>query len=463
MKGAGPGKTKIKGVPAGVKARELIRLGNTNTLIGKSRNIVSGLKKGSSLITVDDASNISIGDFILIDQFNDPSITTKYGKDTDPCTWCSREKGARALGQMVSVTGKEGNKITVDPSLYYDFNPKYTPQVTPLYNMHRNTGLEDLFIERSEFTGHDNEGDTIKMWYCSNCWVKNIESYRSALGDHIELQCAFRSEIRDSYFHHGWSYDGGHAYGVNLMLGSSDNLIENNIFEHLRHSMVVQGAVTGNVFGYNYSVNPYGYTGTSPDHWLYPDISSHGAHPMMTLWEGNIAAGVALDYVHGSSSHHTFLRNHITRESTPEKDPVFKSLNCVIVQKYNRYTNFVGNIFGKPGQTWTAYEDNGKRNPEGDKYVFTWGYKYASDKTAGDPLSKRTALRYGNYDYATNSVKWDSIYDDQSLPDSYYLKSKPSFFGDLPWPSIGPDLIPMVSTPPARDRYNAIKSGFSPR
>jgi hypothetical protein len=62
-------------------------------------------------------------------------------------------------------------------------------------------------------------------------------------------------------------------------------------------------------------------------------------------------------------------------------------------------------------------------------------------------------LRHGNYDYQSQSVKWDPGIADRDLPDSLYLESKPAFFGGLPWPSIGPDRTPVAGTIPARERY----------
>jgi hypothetical protein len=72
---------------------------------------------------------------------------------------------------------------------------------------------------------------------------------------------------------------------------------------------------------------------------------------------------------------------------------------------------------------------------------------------AGDPNVKATLLRHGNFDYVTNSVVWDPSISDHALPASLYLTSKPSWWGTLPWPSIGPDLNPMVGTIPAKERY----------
>lgn len=63
-----------------------------------------------------------------------------------------------------------------------------------------------------------------------------------------------------------------------------------------------------------------------------------------------------------------------------------------------------------------------------------------------DLLTASTLLRWGNFDYATNGTRWDmaevsprgGIPNTRKLPASLFLSSKPSWWGGLPWPAIGP-------------------------
>ena len=64
-----------------------------------------------------------------------------------------------------------------------------------------------------------------------------------------------------------------------------------------------------------------------------------------------------------------------------------------------------------------------------------------------------TIIRHGNYDYASNSTIWDSTIPDHTIPASLYLSGKPSWWGALAWPPIGPDLAPMVGQIPAEYRF----------
>jgi len=77
----------------------------------------------------------------------------------------------------------------------------------------------------------------------------------------------------------------------------------------------------------------------------------------------------------------------------------------------------------------------------------TWGQ-------APDPKVRSTVVREGNFDYLTNSVRWD--HEPKALPNSLYLTSKPAFFGDLPWPWVDPTGATKVFTLPAQVKFNSM-------
>ena len=58
-----------------------------------------------------------------------------------------------------------------------------------------------------------------------------------------------------------------------------------------------------------------------------------------------------------------------------------------------------------------------------------------------DPKVAATTIRHGNFDYVTNSVKWDPSIATQTLPSSLYLSGKPAFFDagrGYTWPWVDP-------------------------
>ena len=102
--------------------------------------------------------------------------------------------------------------------------------------------------------------------------------------------------------------------------------------------------------------------------------------------------------------------------------------------------NVVGNIFCRPGDQGEIWK-LGKNGREG----------HSNDPA--DPKTEATLLRHGNFDFVSGKTRWDEKIENHVLPDSLYLKGKPAFFGDLPWPPFGPDRHPMVGQLPAKERY----------
>ena len=75
-----------------------------------------------------------------------------------------------------------------------------------------------------------------------------------------------------------------------------------------------------------------------------------------------------------------------------------------------------------------------------------------------DAKVSATTLRHGNFDYLTNSVKWDPTILKHTLPNSLYLPQKPAFFdagSGYTWPWVDPVGATKLYTLPAKARYDA--------
>jgi hypothetical protein len=449
LRGDGPARTKIKGAGSGSTGYIIGMRGPGVAVVGIP--VLSGSAKGSKTITLSDASTLRIGDYIMVDQLNNPAFV-----NIGTCTYCSRDNGARAVRQITKITNKSGNTLTLDSPLAMTFSSQFKPEAVKITSGSQceYAGVEDLYVERVS----GGEGNILSS-KCNYAWIKNIESF-NVIGEHIEIVSSYRNVVRDSYIHHSQSFGStGEGYGVSLRFGTSDALVENNIFYYLRHSMLTQGAGPGNVFGYNYSDRMF--EDRYPDtQFLMADMVSHAAHPFMTLWEGNKGSRISEDNVHGSASHNTYLRNYVDAESKGERQTIANGRHPVVVQANNTTINLVGNIFGLPGDTG-SYEAAGITCSNSNKYVYKLGYTGDGDcdPAGNDPNVKATILRHGNYDYITNSVYWDPNIPDHNLPGSYYLSAKPAFFGAKRWPAYGPDLAPMLGILPAEERFQVIMSG----
>ena len=131
---------------------------------------------------------------------------------------------------------------------------------------------------------------------------------------------------------------------------------------------------------------------------------------------------------------------------------------CIGLMEGHWWYSFVGNVLGYSGMSPApfaafAYEDT---FPWNDDPVGLWrlGYNPENWNAPADTKLLSTLIREGNFDYATNQVRWTS--SPQQLPASLYLAGKPAFFGGNTWPWVDPTGATKTFTLPARARFDAM-------
>jgi hypothetical protein len=437
LRGEGPEKTRLIS-----EADKGYTIGIWNWDQQGTARILSGYTKGSTTITVDDYSKLKNPEMILIDQLNDPDLVDINGEE-GVCNYASREDGTRAMGQIVQIAAKNGNVLTLSRPLYFTFKESLKPEASRCTDKVLNgAGIEDLYVEMTR--RHSDETCQIKIWNGIHCWVKNVESCRGWFFGHVSMQRCLSCEVRDSYFHHSHGYQGGQAYGALIGGQCTDCLVENCVMYHLKAGMIMGSCGPGNVFGYNFATGIVGrdYPKTQ---WAHPDLSAHAPHPYMNLFEGNHGSTVCFDFIHGSSSHNTLFRNWIDMDShMPDGRALPGNVNGIRMDKANHFENVIGNVFGHEGLKGVM-EAGAKPNFD---LHFVWCLGHPDDNKVA-----QTLLRHGNFDYVSKQVQWDPNITVRQLPASLYLSAKPAFFGNTPWPAIGPDANPMVNSLPARERF----------
>ncbi len=233
------------------------------------------------------------------------------------------------IGQIEKVINKTGTQLILENKLAisYDYGSTH-PQIRKLAPI-KNVGVEDLLIQRENTTGLWE--NTIDYQYAADCWILGVESY-IAYKHHIGINASTAIEIRGCYFHHVSGHgEGGIGYGVLLENHSTNCLIEDNQFDALRHSMIVQSGANRNVFGYNYSWNREWETWTAFPGIGTGDISVHGNYPYANLFEGNKVELIWADDAHSvmNGPYNTFFRNDVTSH--------------VIYLNQAHYSNAIGN------------------------------------------------------------------------------------------------------------------------
>ncbi len=234
--------------------------------------------------------------------FGNGDLLRLYREDLDLVTspWA-----VGTTGQLVHIAAAGDATIMLASPLRADYeaSSSYVTRIEPCWF----SGIECVRIKRLDPT--EGQWSNILLNMASHCRVRGVESDNANFA-HIEVYESTNCEITGNYLHHAFSYgSGGKAYGVNMTNTSGEVLVENNIFEHLRHSMIVQIGSNGNVLAYNYSVDPYWEQPSLPSN-SAGDLVLHGDHPYLNLFEGNIVQNIVIDDSHGiNGPYNTFFRN----------------------------------------------------------------------------------------------------------------------------------------------------------
>ncbi len=297
-------------------------------------SIVSGYIKGSSALVVNNVGAFTVGSHVELRQQNGTW-------DTQPASWASY-----SVGQLTKITSIIGDTLFLNEALRITYDSLLMPQIRVL-NPIVATGLKCIVIQRLD-TVTSGDAYNINLDYAYNSNLQGVYSYRSN-GSHISINSSNHITMSECYIHESFAYDGTstRGYGVMLRQRTSNCLIENNVFRKLRHAMIVKEGANGNVFGYNYSIEPLR---TEFPTNAGGDISLHGHFAYANLFEGNIVQNIHIDQAWGPSGpYNTFLRNRA------ELYGIIMSTGSV----QSDAQNFVGNEVTNTGFTLGNYILNG--------------------------------------------------------------------------------------------------------
>ncbi|MCO5249127.1 MAG: T9SS type A sorting domain-containing protein [Chitinophagales bacterium] len=393
IRGAGADSTKFV-FDMTVNNRDCIRASGTNTKIQTS--LVSTANKGVQEIEVEDASEFSVGDYMQL-KMNDAD-------------WVVSDWAVGTVGQIVQIVAIKGNLLRLNRPLRLDYTLDRSPFILKL-NMLENIGIECISIVNKVQAGSV-QIKNINFINVAQSWIKGISSF-DANFSHICLERCTNITVRDSYFQDAQAYGGdGQGYGVVCQITTNECKIENNIFKHLRHSMLLQAGANANVFGYNYSREAF-WTGTiiSPKD-AAGDIVLHGNYVYANLFEGNIVQNIVIDDSHGKNGpFNTLFRNRA------ELYGIFMNNNPATDEQ-----NFVGNEITNSGVLKGLYTITGKNH-----------FQYA--------------------DNIRGSIKPSGTNELNDI--TYYLDENSTFYQTNDLPEIGlPNKI-NTGTNPAQTRYES--------
>lgn len=444
-------------------------------------NWTGGYTKGATQITLSSVAGIVVNQTILVLNQCDTgySTTACTGSATDNggyfvCStpWTAPGQGCNVPGfspdgntwrpnawqmETVMVTainpgGCGATCVTISqPLVHPNWASGQSPQAVLIQPVPQD-GVENLALDGSGAGTTDaciNGQNTWQAWIsgvkCSNAYARGFYFLDS-----------FHMIIKDNYVTHSGTY--GDGMGIRISWGG-DDLIQNNICQQWKVCFVNDGPSPGDVIAYNFFIDQFAQSNPGNGDFMWSGDFIHATGDDFQLFEGNAYNGSQDDNVHGGHLNQTRFRNFwwgwescangqcdaFTAKTT--------STTGIISSFASRYGANVGNVLGTPGYS-AIYLDC---QPFGSTQIFQLGggNNGTTPPEPCDTLVASTGMRWDNYD-VLNGIVCDNAqvptgaptYPNPiptlgcgggALPNSFYLSSKPGWFGSIAWPPIGPD------------------------
>ncbi len=294
--------------------------------------IISKIPKGRSFVIVKNPKLFKNKGFVEFYRENDSIIVPKK--------W-DRNWSKQLVGMINQI-----DKISVDtlflhtPS-HIDFNRNNKGKILikPI-EMISNVGFENFSIKS---TNPKMKGHVFLFINAANCWITGVES-EYTMKYHVALETSSNISVNNCYFHKSYNYGGGgKGYGIECAHHTTNCLIENNVLDSLRHSMMVHLGANGNVYAYNFSIHPILNNGKEG----LVDISVHGHYAFANLFEGNIVEKIGIsDYWGNAGPYNTFFKNQIRKVFyIANADNTIAVGNRLLSEKNIKVNNTSKNVF----------------------------------------------------------------------------------------------------------------------
>ena len=239
-------------------------------------NVTAAIQRGDMQVTVDSASKMAVGDWIVIQQLFWPALTSN--NSTSPHPWPSNSCCEFSFTYLRQVAAKSGSQVSLDAPIPWTLDPANNPVKIRMTDgqMKENVGLKGMTIRfanntlastgRPHGTGAYFEG-------VRNGWVDDVKVFNFPRYG-IYLNFSARITILDCWVQTAQD-KGGDGFGYGFLESPAQNiLVKRSHGEDNRHNFITSHPQTSMVvMTQNTSVNE-----TEPD-------DTHYAFEQAILWD----------------------------------------------------------------------------------------------------------------------------------------------------------------------------------
>lgn len=239
-------------------------------------NVTAVVHRGDMRITVDNASKINIGDWVVVKQFFWNALVSR--NSAMPDQWVANTSSEYAFTYLRQVTMKSGNQVSLDAPIPWTLDPANNPVQVRMTDglMKENAGLKGVTIRFANntlaSTGRPH-GSAVLFQGVRNGWIDDVQVFNFPRFG-IYVTSSARITILDSWVQTAQDY-GGSSYGYGFLVDPAQNiLIKRCHGEDTRHNFITSHPQTSMVvMTQNASVNA-----TQPD-------DTHFAFEQAILWD----------------------------------------------------------------------------------------------------------------------------------------------------------------------------------
>lgn len=384
--------------------------------------VTNGTTRGSTTVTLSNTpAGLTVGNLIFFGCGTNDAIMGAGD-------W-SALFGKYPYSQMAKVTAINGRDVSFTPPINADYLTNSTSGMyyKDDFKQVSRSGIENIKFQVQTGTNYFSnsvfDGGGLDSCWLLNCSFKGLDPGAS-LNAIINITLCFRFEMRRCDLSEA-SENGSATYCLSTC-HCSNLLIEDNIFHDIANCWPLI-PTAASAFSYNLFINEV----YQSDVFLSQIVFFHGSHSHFNLFEGNYIPSHYNDAITDGNKTHsansTYLRERLLGwDIYPSPGGKEQNLHPFTFRDHHDNVSIAGCVLGTAGKQ-TVYA----------RTTADTGVPFAIYNA--EPNTTNTMVRKGNYNTVDGAVPAaEALTGGEAIVNSYLHASKPSWFGNRPWPWVDP-------------------------